>query len=130
VSLLGGRAGAYAYAWRLLGPNNRELGRSTWASPTLDEAHEHVLSVKAQLRADGFRYLRNPRGDWAWTIVIDQEEQVRSCRDFRRERECAYNATAFMDGLLASDIKRPDPDARLVAVRGSVFLGEEPVVAR
>ncbi|CAB4927042.1 MAG: hypothetical protein F2842_00115 [Actinobacteria bacterium] len=129
VALLGGHAGAYAYSWRLLGPNNRELGRSTYASPTVDEAYTHVVSVKSVVRTDCFRYSRNSRGDWAWAAVIDDDRQLRSCREFRRERECVYNAGVFLERLLATDIQPPQPDARLVAVRASVFLGEEPAVS-
>ena len=130
VALLGGRAGAYAYSWRLLGPNNRELGRSTCASPTIEEAYAHVVSIKSVVHTGSFRYSRNSRGDWAWAAVIDNERQLRSCRNFRRERECVYNADVFLERLSATDIQRPLQDARLVTVRGPVFLGDEPAVGQ
>jgi hypothetical protein len=94
IRLVGGAGGGVG--WRLLGSNNRELGRSSLAYPDAEAALEAV-SVVRRLAASGEAHIVHDRvtGLWIWQLKDAGELVANSGRGFRHERECRYNLEQF-----------------------------------
>lgn len=85
--------------WRLLGANNRELGRSAQSFVDAEAAHGAIAALPALL-AQAPRHVRHSSATASWTWWIegpDGEPAAVSGRGFRHERECRYNLTQFCD---------------------------------
>ncbi|NYI06278.1 hypothetical protein [Allostreptomyces psammosilenae] len=107
------------YSWRLVSPNNRELGRS------LDEYPDYAActAAVAQLQAGAPRlrpasWLHTGSGLWAWEVLLDGRPVAVCGRGYLRERDCAYNLTNFLNALDGADVTpgcrrvRRDPPGR------------------
>jgi hypothetical protein len=82
--------------WRLLGANNRELGRSAGffadaedAVAAIDEIRTLAASAEAHIVHD------SASGLWAWQVADNGLAVAVSGRGFRHERECRYNLEQF-----------------------------------
>ncbi|CAB4849642.1 unannotated protein [freshwater metagenome] len=82
--------------WRLLGANNRELGRSALSYPDAEEALESVQRVRV-LADDGDGHIVHDHivGLWLWHLDDRGLAAAASGRGFRYERECRYNLEQF-----------------------------------
>ena len=85
--------------WRLLGANNRELGRAAIAYPDAEAALSAVQDVRELAAVGGAHILHDPAtGSWAWHLLADDGRVIAtSGRGFRHERECRYNLEQFRD---------------------------------
>lgn len=105
-------AGAVAggVGWRLLGANNRELGRSASSSDDAEAARESIARVRRLVHA-GQAHIVHDRlsGAWAWHLDDAGELVATSGRGFRHERECRYN----LDQFRAAAPTAPDADAEV-----------------
>jgi len=82
--------------WRLLGPNNRELGRSSLAYLDAESAHAAIHLVRALATTGQAHIVHEPAsGHWAWHLDDDGSSIAHSGRGFRHERECRYNLEQF-----------------------------------
>lgn len=84
--------------WRLVGANNRELGRapepSGGQSATCCEA---VARLQARLpTASGRIKLAGTGTTWSWTVEGDGELLAVSGRAYLRQRECQYSLWQFL----------------------------------
>jgi hypothetical protein len=88
--------GGGGVGWRLLGSNNRELGRSAVAYADAEAALGSILRVR-DLAVDGEAHIVHDRatGLWAWHLDDDGALVANSGRGFRHERECRYNLEQF-----------------------------------
>lgn len=91
-----GRGGV---GWRLLGANNRELGRAALAYPDAESALAAVQDVRLLAVESGAHIVHDPTtGFWAWHLLGAEDVVVAtSGRGFRHERECRYNLEQFRD---------------------------------
>jgi hypothetical protein len=83
--------------WRLLGSNNRELGRAARAYADAETALGAVAAVRRMAVDGAARIARSTTATpWAWHLE-DAEGVVvaTSGRGFRHERECRYNLEQF-----------------------------------
>jgi hypothetical protein len=83
--------------WRLLGPNNRELGRASRAYPDAEAALRAVADVR-RLAVDGVAHIvhETAPAPWVWHLEDAGGAVVAtSGRGFRHERECRYNLEQF-----------------------------------
>lgn len=82
--------------WRLLGANNRELGRSTAAYADAEAALAAIERVRG-LVAEGEAHVVHDAGSghWAWHMVDAGVPVASSGRGFRLQRECRYNVEQF-----------------------------------
>ncbi|MFC6236584.1 hypothetical protein [Longivirga aurantiaca] len=89
-----GRGGV---GWRLLGANNRELGRSALAYADAEAALAAIGDVRVLAAGGGAHIVHNPTtGRWAWHLITAYDLVVAtSGRGFRHERECRYNLEQF-----------------------------------
>jgi len=107
-------------AWRLVGANHRELGRSTVVFPTLDRARAAVGMLAVRIAdLDGQVRTGAPGGAWTWRVALDDLPVATSSRSYSRQREAAYNIAAFLAAVplarLATTVvgsSRPDRGAR------------------
>ncbi len=106
-----GAVGDGGVGWRLLGSNNRELGRSAVSYPDA-EAALHAVGRVRELAPDGEAHILHHRGttSWAWHLEEDGVLVANSGRGFRYERECRHNLEQFRaeaPGAPASDAHVP-----------------------
>lgn len=97
----GGRArldGA-GVGWRLLGANNRELGRSAGSFLEAESAHDAIAALPDQLLRAPRHVLHSASTSlWTWWIEgADGDAIAVSGRGFRYERECRYNLAQFCE---------------------------------
>ena len=87
---------ANGVAWRLLGGNNHELGRSIPAYGSLDEAIHAVAQLRAKLD-DAVASVAPSAvtSRWGWRLTIDSVDVAASGRWYQREREARYNLEQF-----------------------------------
>jgi len=110
------------FGWRLLGANNRELGRGSSASKSIDDCADEASTLSAQCELIVFAHRRERSNEgWTWNGAFDRREVVRSSRSFRRERECMYNVEAFSEALSTAEVRVPDDVSRLPHVAASLF---------
>jgi hypothetical protein len=88
---------ATGVSWRLLGGNNRELGRSAQVFGGLEACHLSALDVQQRV---GFATpeLRSEAatGRWTWQLRLDGEPVAVAGRAYLRLRECQYNLAQFV----------------------------------
>ena len=87
------------YAWRLLGANNRDLGRSATVFPDAAACETSIAALR-QLADRGVATSTRDgqRGTWTWRLDAGPGLPVaRSARGYVRQRECQYALAAFRD---------------------------------
>lgn len=84
--------------WRLLGGNNRELGRSARAFPaeSFFAEVERLQSLADQL---SLVVTPTPTGKWFWAANDHGARVAVSSRIYGRQREARYNAEQFLRAL-------------------------------
>ena len=98
-----GSGGSGGVGWRLLGANNRELGRS--AAVYVDaEAALESLSRLRNLTGVAHIVQQPQTGLWAWRLQDEDVLVAHSGRGFRRERECRYNLEQFRDAVASAPV--------------------------
>lgn len=109
-------AGAW-YAWRLLGANNRELGRSGHAYPDEQACLEAVRRLRTDIsRAEPVVHVAWRTGRWTWEMHLGYEAVGVSARSFERKRDCESNYGSFVGAV-------PDAEWALPTGEGSAGLG-------
>lgn len=83
--------------WRLLGANNRELGRSAISYADAEAALSAVEDVRGLATEAPAHIVHDPStGTWAWHLQgVEARVVATSGRGFRHERECRYNLEQF-----------------------------------
>ena len=82
--------------WRLLGANNRELGRSSGAFPDAEVALASIARLREISEVAEAHIVHDPSsGLWEWHLYDDGVAVSNSGRGFRHERECRYNLEQF-----------------------------------
>lgn len=89
--------------WRLLGANNRELGRGV-ATFSVGVAREHVRFLQSAADRLSTIVTSGPTGKWLWTASLDGEPVAVSSRSYHRHRECVYNARHFTAAVAIAGI--------------------------
>jgi len=114
-----------SFGWRLIGSNNRELGRGTQAGDSLDDAIALVHSLQSVIDFGDYVHVRDYGGQgWRWSCTVDYALLARSSRSFRRERESLYNAEAFHEAFKVASPQGFGDEAKLPQVRAELFFGE------
>jgi hypothetical protein len=83
-------------AWRLVGPNNRELGRSAATFGDLGRALAAADLVRTHATAFVAEIASTANRGWSWMLHAADAPVVTSARAFARRQECAYNLHAFL----------------------------------
>ena len=84
--------------WRLLGANNRELGRSPVWYPDVESCREAVRSLKREIGVvtSAITATARPGGAWSWRLAVSGTPVAVAGRPYHRQRECAYNLNHFV----------------------------------
>jgi hypothetical protein len=94
---------AARYGWRLIGANNRELGRSPSTYADLSEARSNASALKSRAFELSEQIENDPKnGSWGWRASLDGAVVAASGRGYQRQRECSYNFRQFVVGLVAA----------------------------
>jgi hypothetical protein len=93
---LSGVVGGGGVGWRLLGSNNRELGRSALSYADAEAALAAIGRVRVLATHGEAHIVHDPSsGHWAWHLEDGGPLVANSGRGFRHERECRYNLEQF-----------------------------------
>ena len=112
--------------WRLLGSNNRELGRSAGHQDDAEAAIASIERVRG-VAATGQAHIvhDSSTGLWAWQLTDTGGEPVAVAgRGFRYERECRYNLDQFRAAAPVAPSAGtipPQPSWRLAPVEPEVL---------
>jgi hypothetical protein len=102
-----GRADGDWWSWRLLGANNRELGRGGRVHITEEECLAAIDDGRAKI-ALARQVTVFLDGRWAWQLEIEGEVFASAGRAYQRQRECRYSLGQFLLTLTGSDATAPD----------------------
>ena len=96
-------------AWRLVGSNNRELGRSAHVYPNLAACKAAVTFLQAHIdEAESLLATNHDTGLWLWRLNIGDQWMAAAGRSYQRRRECLYNVLRFVaeapTAVLANDV--------------------------
>lgn len=99
-------------AWRLLGPNNRELGRAARVYPDAESAHDAISRLRHLVATARVHVVhRDSPGQWAWTLDDEDGPIAVSGRGFRHERECRQNLDHFREAAPTAATSDGEPPA-------------------
>lgn len=83
--------------WRLVGANNRELGRMALGMGELVSCCEGMELLRGGLERAVTRVKPAVSADaWGWALEIDGVTVAISGRSYMRQRECQYSLTQFL----------------------------------
>ena len=128
------KIGAGLVGWRVLGANNRELGRSAGPFWQVEEAYQAAHEAQAVLKGTVTRFWADDLGAWFWNIDLDGEELAVSGRGYRRQRECIYSIEQFREHfptarVVQSHVLRPAPKSRGSLIFPFVLVASPPGLA-
>jgi hypothetical protein len=84
-------------AWRLVGANNRELGRSSRTYADLAACLDALAFLREHINeADSLLANASDTGLWLWRLNIGEQWIAVSGRSYLRRRECQYNLAQFV----------------------------------
>ena len=87
---------ATGVSWRLLGGNNRQLGRSAQVFSGLEACHLCALDVQQRVGSAVPELRSEATGRWIWQLRLDGEPVAIAGRAYLRLRECQYNLAQFI----------------------------------
>lgn len=113
----GGRANCPApadgewVAWRVVGGNHREIGRSAGVFVDADAARDNIASVRDSIE-DAVASTEAVRGLWGWQLYIDGLPMVVSSRVYRRARDCGDSLATAVAGIRIAELRDVVPRLR------------------
>jgi hypothetical protein len=85
------------YGWRLMGANNRELGRSALSFVSYPQTRWAVRQLQMQVDQLVRRTLVDPgTGRWSWRIELDNEAVAVSARWYERDHDSRLAMAKFV----------------------------------
>ena len=112
-----GRAdAAVSVVWRLVGGNNRELGRGPAPFPGHAACYEAIERLKRLIdRATPIVAVGRSTSAWGWRLEVEGERIAMAGRSYLRQRECQYSLAHFIAAVPSARIsgpRPPEPDAK------------------
>lgn len=119
------------FAWRLLGANNRELGRAAGVHPTAALCLDSVAQLRESLDVADLSFVCDADAlSWRWRIVRDGRVLAVSGRAYQRHRECASSAALFRLAVEAPGTRDFAPEEALDAVPSGLAAPARAVLPR
>jgi hypothetical protein len=85
------------YGWRLIGANNRELGRSAVSFVSYQLARRAILQLKQGIGALVHHSMTDPRtGRWGWRFDLEESAVAVSSRWYERDHDGRTGAAKFV----------------------------------
>ncbi|MER8041430.1 hypothetical protein [Streptomyces sp. NPDC094032] len=122
---------AQRFAWRLVGANHRELGRSAQVFADPGECRAAVLRLRQRV-GDARALLATADaaggGGWAWRLEIEGRPVAVAGRTYQRQRDCQFNLGQFLHVVPVAELAEPAPvrSRTGAAARQRVAPGGEP----
>ena len=92
--------------WRLLSPNNRELGRGVEAYEDLEACILGIKQMLVELEELSLRYVLTPDNRWTWRLVGDGTAVAVSGVSFDRRLRCVDAAQRFTLVASSADVRQ------------------------
>ena len=93
------------FAWRMVGPNNRELGRSAATFAAYPECRAAVVDLQVAAGDVVVAIVSDPAtGRWSWRADLDTTSVAMCARWYARERECRGSADRFRESVAIADL--------------------------
>ena len=100
-------SGGSWYGWRLIGANNRELGRSALSFASDQLARRAILQLKQGIGRLVHHSTTDPRtGRWGWRIDLEESAVAVSSRWYERDHDGRIGAAKFV--ALVADAELTD----------------------
>ncbi|MEU9160193.1 hypothetical protein AB0D29_07910 [Streptomyces sp. NPDC048424] len=117
--------GPEAVAWRLVGANNHELGRSPHVHSSLTACCAAVQRLRAEADRVTALVVMSPgtgarahtgtgtaavagtgagTGAWTWQLTLDEHCVAVAVRTFRRQRECRHSLQLFLSAAAEAQV--------------------------
>jgi len=93
--------------WRLLGGNNRELGRGVLEYPDADACRADVLRILNDAPFLDAAIVRADRSRWAWRLRRDGVDVVTAGHAFHRRSQCEEALARFVRVAHLAPINTP-----------------------
>lgn len=87
------------FVWRLVGPNNRELGRSAQAYADTAACRAGVSFLRRQLDHLEVRVWCDNSTRWLWRLDLNGAPVANSARAYMRRREAVFNLEQFVKAV-------------------------------
>ena len=100
------------FVWRLVGANNRELGRSAQAFTDAATCRAGISFFRRQLDHLETRVWCDGNGRWVWRLDLHGQPVATAARAYMRRREAAFNLAQFLAAARAASaptIGQPAP---------------------
>lgn len=88
--------GSPAVGWRLVAPNNRELGRTAELVEDFTTCREAVLKLQVSLGQTRSSLWFDDDAQWRWELLLDEEPAAVCSRPYWRRVECEYGLGQFL----------------------------------
>ncbi|WP_075017708.1 hypothetical protein [Actinacidiphila rubida] len=88
--------------WRLIGANNRELGRSAAVFESVELCGAAVVRLREGVGAGQVRVLfamSDTAGTWTWRLELGGHQAAMSGRTYQRQREAQHNLNLFLTAV-------------------------------
>jgi hypothetical protein len=90
--------------WRLLGRNNRSIGRSTQGFATLDVALADAQALAARVAGTAVEFGSDLGTAWRWVLVLDGVPRATSATSYGRRLECVRAVARFKQTVTVASI--------------------------
>ena len=98
------RAEDMPYAWRLLGGNNRETGRSAGTFPDVPAARAAVAQFQRELDSYHSRLDRLEHNQFTWLLLRGDTPVAASGRSYDRQVRCEQALSSFLRAIRTAPI--------------------------
>jgi len=95
-------------AWRVVGSNHRELGRSAVVFANADAAREGIAAVRSGVEL-AVAVTEALCGMWGWQLHIEGAPAVVSSRLYQRARDCADSLATAVAGIKVAELRDAVP---------------------
>lgn len=97
--------------WRLVAPNNRELGHSAELFKGYAACRDAALRLQAKLDAAVATMAFDDDAQWRWELALDNHAAAVCSRSYWRRVECEYGLGQFLANVRSATVM---PDLRTV----------------
>jgi len=92
------------FAWRLLGGNNRETGRSAMTFPDEPAARAAVVLFQRELHTYRPKFTRRHDNQWVWQLLRGDQLVAASGRTYDRQARCVQALNSFVRAMRTAPI--------------------------
>lgn len=85
-----------SFVWRLVGSNNREIGRSAQAFTDAAACRTGISFLRRQLSHLDARISCDESTRWSWRLDLNGQPVAHSARVYMRRREAVFNLEQFL----------------------------------